>query len=144
MKNVVINGMEFKLENLVPNYRGEFDTNPCDECHLNLTWADYGTEHPCRLVECHAAKHIVWNIVGGLENIKAKPILYHVEFSWTCEILDEDTNEWYKERGKSGEEIKCHREEIEQKATEAVKEMFDDVEIRDLKVEVEDWYEMCE
>ena len=69
-ETVTINGMQFEKTKLVPNYRGEYDTNPCEECHLNLSWVDYGSETPCLTVNCNRRE--VYTIIGGMDNLKRK------------------------------------------------------------------------
>ena len=40
------------------------------ECHLNLSWVDYGSEIPCLKVNCNRRE--VYTIVGGMDKLKRK------------------------------------------------------------------------
>ena len=69
-ETITINGMRFEKTNLIPNHKGEYDTNPCEECHLNIHWVDYGKENPCLKVKCNRKE--VYMIIGGVDKLKSK------------------------------------------------------------------------
>lgn len=75
-ETITINGMVFECTHLIPNFIGKHDTNPCDECDLNISWVDYGTDDPCKDVKGCAGKccksHDVYSIRGGVDNLKQK------------------------------------------------------------------------
>lgn len=75
---IEINGMKFVKTRLCPNFQGIYASDPCPECHLNLSWVDYGNDYPCRMVDDCAWKNRkdpnVWCIEGGVENLKPKAL----------------------------------------------------------------------
>lgn len=75
---IEVNGMRFEKVRLCPNFKGEYSSYPCPECHLDISWVDYGEDYPCRKVDDCAWRNRkdphVWCIVGGMENLKLKAL----------------------------------------------------------------------
>ena len=76
-ERIVINGMTFKADRLLPNYRGEYG-NVCDDCIFNKDWIDFGDCYsPCRLVECiriarSKGNYNIWSVDGSVTTLKSK------------------------------------------------------------------------
>ena len=50
-EQITINGMKFRAERLMPNYRGEYDCI-CENCIFSANWVDFGKDSPCMKVKC--------------------------------------------------------------------------------------------
>ena len=76
-KEIIINGMRFVSDLLLPNYNGDYDCI-CSECIFDKDWIDFGENvTPCLLVKCirshrNERNYNVWSYDNTDPNNKLK------------------------------------------------------------------------
>ena len=148
-ERIVINGMKFKAERLIPNYAGQY-TCKCEECIFDNNWVDFGDETPCRKVACirnkwHDGNRNVWAFDGSLDDLKKKPVTWWVEYTYKYRWWDYDERLWQEEEDSNAQRFFCREEEINDKVRmdicdEIGEEDAEDSDVRLISFDVYDHY----
>ena len=119
-ERIVINGMKFKAERLIPNYAGLY-TCKCEECIFDKDWVDFGDENPCRKVACirngwNEGNRNVWVVDGSIDDLKPKPMTWWVEYTYKYRWWDYDDRLWQEEKDCDAQRFFCREEEISERS----------------------------
>lgn len=63
-----------------------------------------------------------------------------VDYSWSFEVFDEESNSWVSENGFDGERFACRKKDIKKEAKKRIIEGLYGVQYRNLKVNIYDCY----
>ena len=148
-ERIVVNGMKFKAERLIPNYAGQY-TCKCEECIFDKDRVDFGDESPCRKVACirnkwHDGNRNVWAVDGSLDDLKRKPVTWWVEYTYKYRWWDYDERLWQEEEDSNAKRFFCREEEINDKVRmdicdEIGEEDAEDSDVRLISFDVYDHY----